>query len=352
MHRAILSCVLLSACAAPKPCPVTTPSTVVARARIAGPARIVSLISDTARKERLTAQVRTEGTAIEVTVSGEGALLGCRWLLASAVAAVAEERDLALAPVRDVRASAVARLRLVEGLLEMSPSESELPTWETAHALATKRLTLKEVSKPLATEYAQAMKSEAELKASYGPLHPLVRQAAAVTKVLAEQRAREQQLEGEAAQQELAALEKMPKSSRTPVDVKTLRRGLLVKRLSAPGVTAERGVDSDAPGELRALAFQHLAVRMDRARDEVVYGDAHPKMIASKAELAELESAFSKALTDSIARLSSGAVVPYTEAEELRRERTALIDEVSDLTDKETMILLAPGVRIERDCAP
>ncbi|MGZ3421483.1 MAG: hypothetical protein ACXVEE_26640 [Polyangiales bacterium] len=302
---------------------------------------------------------RTTGGGLDLTITAatpERALFACREVVAGLSTDEERDRQDALTALRAERARVVARLADVTRLLhgfEVQTTDIASARADLARKLASAKAAAADFPGALGAiveGLEHATKERTSLAASYGPNHPAVVANEAEITLLTAQKEAQEKLEIDAAQSELDALDALPKNKRTPADIAELRRKLLLARLSRENVSAQGGVDVEAPSMLRELALRHLRMRIEIARDAVSYGAAHPKMIAAEAHLAAIESAFAKGLKIALEDLQKKSAPSDDGA--LRRELDQLIDRlVQILAWEDATVKQAPRLVIVSPCA-
>lgn len=353
---ALLSLVALGCGPAAKTPATVPPAPSVVHARIGATppasgatpsAELFALWSKTAERARGGARVSTlgQGDALELTVtasSAESALLTCREILGAIASDEEKSKESALSHVREERAKLTARLSDVTRSLhtfDIATNDEATAREGLARKLAAAKVASSDYPGALgliAERLRRAESERASLAAEYGAKHPLSVANDLEIAFLVEARDAQKKLEIDAAQAELDAFDALPKKKRTAEGIAEMRRKLLVERLSAKGVTAERGVDVEAPLRLRELALAHVRVRLERRKESVTLGDAHPRMMALDARLADIQLAFAKLLPIEIARVQKNEPV---DDRALRMQLEELVSSLSDLIAEEDAIV-------------
>jgi uncharacterized protein involved in exopolysaccharide biosynthesis len=362
-----LSIVALGCGPAAKPPPAVPPAPSVVHARLGATpgstpslAELFSLWSKTAARAKGESRVTTlmRGDALELTVtasSSEGALFACREILGTIASDEEKSRESALAHVRSERARITSRLSEVTRSLhtfEIATNDEASARTDLARKVAAAKIASTDFPGALgllAERLRRAENERASLAAAYGPKHPQFEANELEIAFFVKARDAQKKIEVDAAEAELAGFDALPKKKRTAEGISEMRRKLLVERLSAQGVTAERGVDVEAPLRLRELALAHLQTRLEIAKESVTIGDAHPRMMALKARLADIELAFKTALPSEIARVQNNVPV---DDRTLRRELEGLVSTLSDLiTEEDAIVKQVPRLVVITPCA-
>jgi hypothetical protein len=364
---ALLSLALLG-CGHPAKPPVTAPPPpAVVHARLGATketgaessAELFALWSKTAEREKGEAKVRTSASStLDLTVTAstkESALFACREILSSIASEEERAKEGALARIRERRAQVTARLSEVARSLhgfEIATHDEAAARTDLERKLAAAKLAGEDFPGALgsiASAHHHATAERASLASMYGPKHPTFAANELEIALLEGARDAQRKIEVSAAESELQAFDALPKKKRTPEAIADMRRKLLIARLSAPGVTAASGVDVEAPPRLRELALAHLGVRIERTKQAVTLGDAHPRMLALSARLHDLELEFEKVLALEIARLQKNEPV---DDRALRHELEELVGTLSALIGEEDAIVKqAPRLVVVSPCA-